>query len=1476
MEPLGTIHREDNVIETRMNEGEQVIKNLEENKVKLSQEEILRLRAETEASDGRLLSKNLQESKKSFGAGKLMKSVKKGLERVDDDLRRIGAQHFTEEEFNRIRSDYFDAIKSCRDFLLDIDTKSRRGAEQKLLVEKNCNRLIREAELLGEVQELLGAGILTDESDADIELSLNELFIRAKVYDLGSVHEAGHVAEKEVTENITDPDILAVRAVIDPLPKKITDKKKAAAYGRSVGALRRALREIPEGRACSSYAEVAGVQILISQDENGVVTLSSGSSRAVLKENVFDLMRILDTKMIEDSAIMDKDDMVELIRDQKDYDLIEEPSRFVVEKSVGGIQRAGTRLARFLELRTGKPATFFSNLDASRLRMLSLSLLQGTKPDEIINVVEQTGREIESKRINTSETLDLVRQTSKKSDETDQKVILQERRQEASDGWEDDERATRNLIADMVFSQDTWESDDSVTQPGERMRRMLLAHRDTIAQIIADNYREDQSSPSLIDRVADKLPLDMTGVNGADMKTEFKKQIMRLDSLLDKAIDDSSDILKDYLDEKTAGSISSLVREKVDETKRDKKTVALILEQILKTENAGHGTALYDSLSGMESEIDGLVEQFSEQIQIKITESVAEVFGQRPEDKVEISDPMQLLDPNEKGIKEDERKRRVKLGEKELEKILAASMKGESGQGKFIKTVFENYFKDANILDKRSMFGSAIRGTVPDASAGQFLGGLLKGAGPLFQKMMQGLPAEGMPEEIRTALSDMKSKLAPIPDRIVKAQLLGMVERSGGRISSIEVTRALGAASVGQTFLCRMKGPGLPEEGKDVVVKLLKPDVRNRMMREKSVMLDCARRTDDTGGMEATYLGQLSRIEEELDLTIEARNVVKGAVYDKVREGQEADGVKSMKLNDLVDPTINSMVLEMAPGTTVDRYMQELKDKAEDLKKTLVKGVDESDIDYRERVKGLLLHFHEDIRSILKRQKYLTALADKWVSEGVFGEGFYHGDLHSGNIMIDDSGITVIDFGNATVLDKTQQVQVTRMVGAAAVGDVDGFKDGLFKLLKPEFHGQFKRQEKSLTREIRKVFSLGDKNSAGLRIAVLLLKAQELGLEVPSSIFNFSQCQLRLQNTIDEMNAGIEEFKNGIAVFDDAYKEINDSDMDMFDLSLKYMCREGKAVGKGEFERHFKDGLKKIIDTYTVIDARIRDKAIESGELYNKCLVALEKGNGLTVDEFRFKFHARMEGHFNKLYNQKDPLKMEDVEKTLNDYLHPMYNLIDYEAIKSQIMDYFEERLKEKGNDKLQIEADIEWLMSIDRDLERIADRFRAAVNSSKVFKDGKEHSREKIDEAKKCYAEAVFYQYLFEEEKAPITKTIGRLTDTGRRKDNDAMIEKMAAVDEELGQKLREDYDAFKKYQDEHPNEILNISEPLERLLIDMMKVTAHSLSDFYEPMKDIYENEPRTFVDVMGDTIVANLRESLKRLGIMTAYKYGKVLSN
>ena len=62
------------------------------------------------------------------------------------------------------------------------------------------------------------------------------------------------------------------------------------------------------------------------------------------------------------------------------------------------------------------------------------------------------------------------------------------------------------------------------------------------------------------------------------------------------------------------------------------------------------------------------------------------------------------------------------------------------------------------------------------------------------------------------------------------------------------------------------------------------------------------------------------------------------------------------------------------------------------------------------------------------------------------------------------------------------------------------------------------------------VLNLGDGTFTGQRIAVALLKAQELGLELPPVIANFSSCQLRLSNAVNSLNNTMKELNSIIVM----------------------------------------------------------------------------------------------------------------------------------------------------------------------------------------------------------------------------------------------------------------------------------------------------------------------------------------------------------
>jgi predicted unusual protein kinase regulating ubiquinone biosynthesis (AarF/ABC1/UbiB family) len=477
---------------------------------------------------------------------------------------------------------------------------------------------------------------------------------------------------------------------------------------------------------------------------------------------------------------------------------------------------------------------------------------------------------------------------------------------------------------------------------------------------------------------------------------------------------------------------------------------------------------------------------------------------------------------------------RQEIWQQSFERLMGGALTDtKSGYGKFMHEVLSHYFVDASPQEGRQMLASLFRNTDANSTPGQVVGALFKGAGPLLQKILQALPTDALGEDMTDALKDMKSNLQPIPEAIVKAHMLDIVNRSNGEVKSIEVIRSLGAASVGQAFLCKMITNEHPA-GEECVVKLLRPNVKAIIESERQRFIEAAK---NTPGMEKTFEGQYARILEELDLTKEktninfARNVYEQPVvtyYDGIILPKERrvtmNTLHSMEVHPFVPPTMDSLILKKAPGETYDRYIANTRAKALEIVGELN---EDGKAHFRDSgslraAEAKLIFLYNDTK---RRQDFLLQLAEKWVHEALYGNGFYHGDLHAGNIMTDGEGLTVIDFGNATHLTERERKHVIRMMAAAMYGRENYFEESLKALISDEGRAKYDSQntQGELSKILHEILNKGTTFNAGQRIIAALTTLQQYGIELPGPVYNFAQCQLRLGTAVDEMTKLMKE-----------------------------------------------------------------------------------------------------------------------------------------------------------------------------------------------------------------------------------------------------------------------------------------------------------------------------------------------------------------
>ncbi|MES0360766.1 MAG: AarF/UbiB family protein [Anaerolineales bacterium] len=254
---------------------------------------------------------------------------------------------------------------------------------------------------------------------------------------------------------------------------------------------------------------------------------------------------------------------------------------------------------------------------------------------------------------------------------------------------------------------------------------------------------------------------------------------------------------------------------------------------------------------------------------------------------------------------------------------------------------------------------------------------MLQDLGPTYVKLGQMIASrsEMLPAEWESELNKLQSEVAPFPyaeaERIISDELGAPPEECFSTFAE----QAFAAASMAQVYRASLLS------GEDVVVKVQRPDIDVTVRGDLNVMRDVVS-TLEKRAQWARNLGFSGMVEEfaenvteELDYSIEAYNA------RRLKE--------SMRDFDYVSiPTIYSSYCTSKVITM--EFMQGVK-------MTQVEGMDAAGIDRQELARKFI--------RVMNKQVLL--------------DGFFHGDPHPGNVLVD------LDTGNIVFLDLGMMGQMT-------------------------------------------------------------------------------------------------------------------------------------------------------------------------------------------------------------------------------------------------------------------------------------------------------------------------------------------------------------------------------------------------------------------------------------------------------------------
>jgi len=706
-------------------------------------------------------------------------------------------------------------------------------------------------------------------------------------------------------------------------------------------------------------------------------------------------------------------------------------------------------------------------------------------------------------------------------------------------------RRVHEFIAELVMPDDTTRYDidrDAGRTDADIMRRTILSHKYELGIVL----RSLGSDSDLLDTFSLATGGEVDGVvpRTHEITTTLKARMIQLKSMVD-----------------AAGGLDAFF-------------------QALETNDGAGVPGLADFLNGFSSDLASASDKVLAKMQGVLTEKLATAFRQSTATA-----------------------KSKQLWQKTLDEIAGSgTLDVDTGYGQLLMEALSTYFSKMEPIDRHRMASSLLRYAGSESNSGEILGALIKGAGPVLQKLMQGLPQTALPQDLRQAVADLKSNLPSIPPEMVRATLLDMVERSNGRITSIELTKSLGAATVGQAFLCKIVTVDNPA-GEECVVKILRPDVQARARRERDLFLDIAKRTK---GMAGVFDVRLEGIFKELDFTVEANNIKQGSIYTSGVVNDKIEGVRSMELYPFIAATANTLVIRKAPGVTYDRFIADSKARIDTVlgKLKKVRNADGS-VNYLSGDPTKILTTREALldtyNDILERQKQLTGFIEKWTFEAIFDGGFFHGDVHAGNLMCDGTRLTVIDYGNASRFSASELNSLKWALAWIPAKKASKFLENYENLLSAEGKKTLAAKRNDLVRALQEVFDRADASDIGRIMSAAFQLIQEMGVELPGPIFSMLQSMQRLDETVRLMNEQLSEIKTALR-----------------SMRLTDTLQDGETVPD------FLVQIKEMIDPQT--RTKVAHNGITLQAVFTQFQNLISSGN--VDDEFILSDHIRAFGYY--------------------------------------------------------------------------------------------------------------------------------------------------------------------------------------------------------------------------------------------------------
>lgn len=357
---------------------------------------------------------------------------------------------------------------------------------------------------------------------------------------------------------------------------------------------------------------------------------------------------------------------------------------------------------------------------------------------------------------------------------------------------------------------------------------------------------------------------------------------------------------------------------------------------------------------------------------------------------------------------------------------------------------------------------------------------MLEELGPTFVKAGQilSMRSEILPESFCRELSKLRTEVEPMSREVMLRTLRAEYDTPLEEIFDAIDDVPLGSASVAQVHKARLV------TGEDVAIKIQRPNVRQTMSQDISIMRSIAKRATHVM-RDDQFLDIRSVVEElwqsfreETDFLVEARSL------DEFRRNNANCVFITCPKPFMGLCTQHVVVMDYIEGIPIS-HVDELRDEGYDLEEIGIKLVD----------------------------NYASQMLD---------DGFFHADPHPGNLVIADGKIAYLDLGIMGRLSSHDRNAVSEMVFAVGDMDTPRLKDGLLRFsvstdLGSIDHAQLLADLDAVMQEYGTA-TLAELDLGRFLNAIITL-ARRNNIELPSSVTMMGRSLVTLEGTVGSLLA---------------------------------------------------------------------------------------------------------------------------------------------------------------------------------------------------------------------------------------------------------------------------------------------------------------------------------------------------------------------